>query len=245
MYSIGARKRKTDWRPDANAKPITFITPDRPIVTNCKCVDYRYSGLVNNGGIPFFADARVQLIGGIGQGTGPNEHVGNEVELVQVLWDCQVYPNFGVINPEADTFKLAFVYDRQPNGTLPDFDDIFQSLGADGSTDALPSSNYNINNVARFIILRDMRWTLSPVMDEGLGLGIFPTTTMVYGTTNRGNMISDKCALDGLKVVFSGTGYDLSDISTGALYMVNMGYYAVDMAWRFDIECRVYYRDSS
>lgn len=57
-----------------------------------------------------------------------------------------------------DIFRIAIVYDKQTNSSLPGWSDVFRnttSAGAD-STDAL--SFRNLDNADRFVVLRDMKY---------------------------------------------------------------------------------------
>lgn len=225
---------------------ITQAIIDHQVTDSCKAVDFYQDREVKGRGDILFADQRVKLLNGIEIGAGPYQRVGNMVQVKEISWDCYVYPNPGGINVLTDAFKLAIVYDRQPTGSLPTYDDIFQQQFSDGSTDNQPLSPQNVNNIDRFFVFRDMKWTLSPMLDQELELGPFPTTVNTYGTAKRGNMMSDKVLTPGLTTVFSGSGYGIGDITTGAFYSVTNGFFNIDpeCAWRYFLNVRTFYVDA-
>jgi len=232
------------YRPHKRSKTGSLAGPviEHNLTDSCKAVDYQFNGVVTNAGDPLFADERVQCVNGVAVGAAPYQRVGSSIELVQLQWDCYLYPTEGIANTFNDVFKLALVYDRQPNGTLPSFDDIFTAQYAGGGTSNDPMSPQNVDNIARFFVLRDMKWNLAPSLDQFEGLGLFPTTVNTFGTAKRGNMISDKCSLMNLPTIYSGSGHTLSNITTGALYFVTNGYFGTilepETAWSFNIQLR-------
>jgi len=241
MYRVPSKRHKSTLEREPSA------IYDHNVTDSLKAVDFTYNGVVKNRGLLIDPDKRVHCINGLAQGTGPNQRIGTVVELVEVIWDCYLYPTFGIINPLSDVFKFALVYDRQPNGALPTYDEIFKGLDKNGTAIEDPISYQNIDNIDRFFVLRDMKWCLTPVYDEGLGLGIFPNAINVFNTKGRGNMISDKCSLLTLNAIFTGTGSSITNITTGALYIVTDGYFghidAPETAWSYNYHTRVFYRD--
>lgn len=229
-------------------KTISNAIYDHNLTDSCQAVDYWYEGLVKGRGDPLLADERVQLINGIAQGSGPNQRIGSVIDLKEVSWDCFVYPTPGALNVFSDVFKLAIVYDRQPTGSIPSYSSIFQALSNSGSTNDKPPAPQNVDNIDRFYVLRDMKWSLAPAYDQLEGLGPFPTSINTLGTAKRGNMMSDKVILSNMRTVYGGTGHTMSAINTGALYVVTNGYFEdlpllPECAWSYNINVRVFYKD--
>lgn len=89
----------------------------------------------------------------IAQGTGENQRIGQKVNLKDF------FITFALSNDDATTngitsgnFRIAIVLDRQANGALPAWTDVFQ----DGDV----STYRNLDNVDRFKILKDRTFNI-------------------------------------------------------------------------------------
>lgn len=106
--------------------------------------------------------------------------------------------------------RMCIVWDKQPSGVLPTFQDIFGSTNQDGTetTQFLDSLRYD--NVGRFRTLLDKRYTLNPGFNPGAA------------SQNVACDINEYIKLNNLKTIFSGQSIPMTiaDISTGALYIV-------------------------
>lgn len=147
----------------------------------------------------FFAmnnGAGVLLLNGCTRGTDIGNRVGREIMMKSIQMRFVVYADSAGIN---QTWHLAVVYDKQPNGVALAYTDVFRT---GSGTAALR----NLENRKRFRILKDWYECLSPVASDD--------SMKVY-------QWYAKCHLP---VQFnSGDAGTIADIQTGSLYLVYMG----------------------
>lgn len=92
--------------------------------------------------------------------------------------------------PRVENFRMALVLDRQPNGTAPNFADIFQNLtGASSGLGAINEPS-NLNYRHRFRVIKDRKFIMQhdsvDAANPGAGLAFIPRN-MVYPTERRIN----------------------------------------------------------
>lgn len=117
--------------------------------------------------------------------------------------------------------RVAIVYDRQPNGSFPKYDDIFTDYDSAGSTASGAFSGVNMNNRDRFLVLRDRKLLLpalaattgggtpfSAVRDQGFK----PTP----GDDNNSLVFREFIKLKGLESHFKASTGAIGDIATGS-----------------------------
>jgi hypothetical protein len=92
----------------------------------------------------------------IGQGTDLNNRVGNQVQLKSFQFRIMINLGEAVFaSGAAAIIRFGFVYDKQCNGALPSFGDIFTSYSLTQPAGSGPCVPFNLNNNERFIILYD------------------------------------------------------------------------------------------
>jgi len=169
----------------------------------------------------------VGLLGGIRylntivEGFGETDRIGKKIFItdMHISGSMKYLPTTGVIATRA---TYAIVYDKFPTGTLPTFQDVF-------NTSLYGFDMQNMDNESRFQIVHKKCFNLLAASTT------FPTSKTQY-------YVNDYFAV-GLPVVFKelGTGV-IADVEEGAMYMVYcQSENNLDVNWVF--ETRTYFQD--
>lgn len=175
------------------APPTRF---SRPGITEYKYVDADNPFFqVSNGG-------QVTLLNGVAQGTDFNQRIGRYMYMKSLEFDasCIVDP----LNNLPTQLRVALVYDKQPNGVFPAYQDIFNN--------ATINSRKNLNNEQRFIILREWLEQMQSTVDE---------EGRIISSENGMRHLHGYIKLN-MPVQFEGVANTMGSISTGAVYMVTV-----------------------
>lgn len=150
----------------------------------------------------------VFLLNGIAAGTDFYQRIGRKVKLRSLLFRGDIYASDNATTG-ALSYRVALVYDSQTNGAAVSYSDIFQSVQFNGTTGARAYSGVNLNNRDRFKVLKDWTFTLAAVSLTVAGNGGYHNkrSLKAYIPLNHDQ-------------IFSGTGGTLSDIQTGALFLI-------------------------
>lgn len=157
----------------------------------------------------FDLSQQVHFLSGIAQGSDFNNRIGRKSKAVAYLFR-------GMITPGNDTthigqrVRVALVYDEQPNGTVPAYGDIFQDFTSAGVASSDVWSGMNLNNRDRFKVLKD--WT---VVLGTASVGVSGATGF-----NAVKSLIDYKRLN-LDMTYKGTTASISDVTTGAFYLVS------------------------
>jgi len=152
---------------------------------------YDSGGYGNN--VP--ATGLVTLVSTVAQGAAPNERIGRRINWHSM--ECSMkFRHFS----DADYLysRIWFIYDRQPNGTLPTFTTIFKS--------AVPETILNTNFGHRFKILYSRGFCSS----RNIATGVMEGNVQFTNAT--------KIDLKGLTASFTGSTDSIGDIEKGAIY---------------------------
>lgn len=143
-----------------------------------------------------------QLLTVIAQGSDNTERIGRKITTTSLQYDLLYENNTTDLNgtagwPEsAAVCKVAFVYDKQPNGALAAWSDVFNSTGNLVS----PFCFKNYNNIDRFDILAIEEFTISVSGPNG---------------ERKSRFVPLK-----LETRFDGTTNGIADVQSGALIVV-------------------------
>jgi len=168
----------------------------------------------------------------IASGSGFNNRIGRKIEM-QSLHVTGLITQTGTATTQNDYARICVVYDRQTNGAVPAYTDIFQNYSATSVTSSTAFSGINPDERERFVILADVRLVLpaTPVS------GINGTTDGLSTTFNINRFIK----LNNLSVMYKGDSAVpvIGDVATGALYITTIGSfapaaqgYATILSWR-------------
>lgn len=137
--------------------------------------------------------------------------------------------------------RLLIVYDKQPNGAFPIISDILQSRDQTGAATTTYSSEINLDNRARFAIIRDMQFYFPPVTNTA---GVLTNGPNFPAYDDQPFDLNVFVKLKGLQTMFKSPNVDpttIASITTGALYAVFVG--NVDGGWQFSGGFRLRYDD--
>lgn len=182
-------------------------------------------------------NAQVFLLNGVQEGNSESQRNGRKIWMKSLYMNGFLeYTGTGVA--ETDYARIMIVYDRAPNAAaaLPLYSDMFKHTTQAQVTATDPLSNLNIDYKDRFTIIRDWRMML-PATTAG---GVTSTTVTLTGCEGT---INKYIPLD-LEVQYNSTSSPctVSNINTGALYLVTQGSYAVG-GWEVELGFRLRYED--
>lgn len=142
------------------------------------------------------------LLNGIAEGSDNTQRIGRKITMRSLQLKGQValsQVDLGVVGtyPEnADTIRIAIVFDKQANGVAPAVGDVWNVSG--GAAFA-PYSARNMDNVDRFDVLMQDQVTLN--------------------LSGPGAAIVDRYLKINLPVRYTGTAGAIANITTGSLYL--------------------------
>lgn len=156
----------------------------------------------------------IDLLNGIQSGAGFFSRIGSRVELKNLHIRGMILT---VSSCATELCRMLIVYDRQPVGSLPNINDILQSRAQDGTTTNTGSSEVNLDNRDRFIIVRDMQWYM-PAQTFTAGV---VTNAAFPGFGKNTFEVNEFIKLKGLGTHFksSNNPTTIADIASGALYV--------------------------
>lgn len=170
------------------------------------------------------------LVNGSVQGTDRFNRVGRRINIKSINVRMYVYTSQGSPAVIDDLLRFALVWDEQPTGSLPVISDYWQDTSTSGILTTNLLSHNNLNNTARFRMLR----TLSvPINAE-----------LQCTETNQGRAFIEwniKCNF--ITQYNAGNTGALSDITTGAIYVIGWGNNSNPAQWSADVATRIKYQD--
>jgi len=176
-------------------------------------------------------------------GTGLSNRIGNRIRARVLHLRGRWFPQKS--NPSAvDTLfvKFAIVFDRQCNGSLPAFGDVYTQHNDNGVLASSFNSFVNVFNEDRFRILFEKNFTLPAIG----ALGALSGSSLVY--SNSLSLLCFAVSIDiGQDVVFKGNSGATGDVVSGNLVTVNVcnlnvGSYPVS-PWGIDLSYRLEFED--
>lgn len=137
--------------------------------------------------------------------------------------------------------RIVIIYDKQTNGALPSFNDVFtdqiNQTGGDVKSNTV-FSQINLNNRDRFEVILDKRFWLP-------GSNSAATVTGLNGGTNAGT-VEEFRNLRNRETQYKADSIPgvIGDINNGALVMFTFGdLNGATAPWQFAFSCRVKYKD--
>lgn len=182
---------------------------------------------------------------------GANEHnrVGRRIEMQYVKITAALTPYGGAHDfPQVDYYRISIVYDRQPNGALPAYADIFQSVDNAGTTTTNAFSEVNVDNKYRFVILSTDKYNVQPA-DGNAHVWGAPTSGGNYplaGDMTQSLKYEKFLPLKGLITQFQGDSAAIASIATGSLLITAIAQNNTSSSVAVEVQgnCRVAYFDA-
>jgi len=183
------------------------------------------AGIAWNMGAAAFAEPSAAYTGitelnDIQQGAGVYERIGVKI----LMRSIRIRAFFSAAaSPVMTTFRVACVYDRQPNGAAPAIADIFTDTRVAGATTTDIISGINITNKNRFTVLRDQMFNFDVAIRESLDLDWFIPCR--------------------LQTEFKASGGSIADISTGSILFIVAALSATSLPNMSVCRSRIRYED--
>lgn len=172
--------------------------------------------------------------------TGANfvNRIGSKISMLNLHLRGIINGDSTVTKPE-EMLRILIVYDRQTNKLAPILSDVLQNRDNANTPTTTVSSEVNLDNRDRFVILRDLQvmtpyqqWTANALNSEG---GV---------STQNALCINEFIKLNGMVTTYSNvanTGL-VGDITTGSIIMFLIG--TASDAWGFDWSSRLRFSDN-
>lgn len=188
----------------------------------------------------FNAVQTCQLLNGLVPGTGEHNRLGRKITMKSVKITASIVcPAAGAAPAAFDLLRYAIVYDRQSNGALPAFGDIFSDTNNAGGATVGTWSSRNESNRDRFLILRDKPLKMEKMIGGG-GVSLSYYQAVINEPLG---VWRDYIRLKGLETHFNtGTAGTVADITSGALLLVVQGINAAaDAQYSLEWQSRLYF----
>lgn len=160
----------------------------------------------------------IYVCNAITPGSGSYNRVGRKITMKSLRIKGQVIFEFGQAattgNISGNTLRCVVVYDKQPSGAYPTFDDIFGRTITIGTESTEYLDNLKYDNTDRFSVLSDQVFDCNPTLYNASG----GTENLQFHVKSFDKFIP----LKGLETQFSGqtSPTTIADISSGALYVI-------------------------
>lgn len=159
------------------------------------------------------------LLNGIAPGNGSWNRIGKKTFNKSIrlfgIAIAQLDAAATTENYFGNTLRMVVVWDKQPSGgTIPTFDTVFGVTDSAGLESSSILDPVRYDNMGRFQILRDKRYTLNPAAD------------FTGGTVNTQDLLvefDEYIKLGNRETIYSGEDATIASISTGALYVYFRG----------------------
>lgn len=177
------------------------------------------------------------------EGTSFFNRVGRKIMMKSIrITGGLALSGLAVINANQDYLRVMVVYDRQPNGSAPAISDILQNVDLGGTSSTTSYAGLNMNNSERFLVIQDTRLNIPNGYVQSLNEG---TASIIDYNGTMQNM--DRFSkLKGLQTHFKGTAGSITDVASGALWLVTFGNIAPGTApYNLIWNARLRYHDSA
>lgn len=142
------------------------------------------------------------------------QRIGRKIKMKSLRFRGTIQPHGTNSNVGAGILRFIVYYDAQPNAGAPSVTDIIQDSNATAGANA--RSEMNMNNRARFQILRDHQTLAPPAGGVATNFGNIPDA----GTPNAYHF-DYYIKLKGLEAMYNATnGGNIGDITSGAIGVV-------------------------
>jgi len=223
-----AKKRKTTAQTIArNPFPAVNVARSPGFNPEVKAVDITGSLALNNTGV---GSGHTALLNGLVLGTDRFNRIGRRINVKKISVKMQLFTLADPVTVVDDVLRFALIWDEQPTGVLPTASDLWQTVTAAGVASTNLLSHNNLNNSARFKMLRTHTVTIVPELQ-----GLESYKERCYWEWN--------VPLNVITQYNTGNTGGLADITTGAIYIVGHGNASAVAQWGCNYDCRTKYLD--
>lgn len=177
-------------------------------------------------------------------GAGFWNRIGRKILMKSLNLKLRIVPNTdedASSGLEEDWITVMIVYDKQTNGLLPVNGDILQSVNSTGAGTTLSTSDINLNNRERFVILRRYYFNMTTYTWNGTSFG----APMLQDPTQPFT-INDYIKLNKLPTIYKSESSPptIGDISTGSLLLFCLGRLPEAPSWQVEFQGRLRFFDN-
>jgi len=183
--------------------------------------------------------ATIDTVNVLAIGAGTFQRIGRGVHMKSLYLRGAMFPSGNPGTNSGEYIRVAVVYDRQPNGAVPNYSDIFLTVDASGNGSNGPFDMPNLNNSERFVILADEHMAFTNTS----GSASVPSDDILLDQTQR-TKIDRYIPIRDFPINFKGDTANITSITSGALYVITCGSLAAASAGStFNYAARVRYTD--
>jgi len=185
------------------------------------------------------------LIGSVSQGAGRYNRIGNGITYAGIKINLTLR-NVQTVSFSAapDQVRIALVYDRQPNGTTPSYQDIYQEQLNTGATGSTVWCGQNPDNIDRFTVVKEWNIATPGFSNNGSGdlvaMGAqdsdFFHSTLIYE--------DDDLAAHNLQAFYSSSASGIANFTQGALWLVRICAFNSSAGWLITGRIRTFWYDN-
>nr|UOF76876.1 capsid protein [Cressdnaviricota sp.] len=180
---------------------------------------------------------QVTCVNLISSGSGFNNRIGRKIDL-KSLHLTGLIAQTGTASTTNDYARICVIYDRQTNGVLPTYAEIFTNYSQSSTTASTSFSGLNPDNRERFVMLADQRLVLPATPVSGVNGSVDALSTTF--SINRFLKLNQTTMYKG-----DTSPSIIGDIATGAVYIVTIGSIASGSEpYRAQLTWRLRYMDS-
>jgi len=164
----------------------------------------------------------VVLLNGIAPGTAFYQRVGSKVQLKSVY----IRANLSMQNATAtggvppSPMRWLVVWDKQPNGTAPSWNDLIKSVTSAGANSNNLHDHLNLDQRDRFSVLADTFIQQGAVWNNTVAGTFDPAPSQAFAD---GMTIERYIRLRGLETVYMGVTDTIASVASGALWLFTRG----------------------
>jgi len=209
--------RRRQRRQSAMANRRTIVVQPSEIKAMDVPFSHQITDALNN-------NTNIHLLNGIVVGTDSSRRIGKKIKMkaVRIRGELQLMygPTGTPFQMSPQIVRMSLIYDKQPNGNIPIWNEIFNEYQTDGLAQASFYSGRNHFNQHRFQVLREEFIELNPGM-----LVTYQDSDQFEPYYKK---FVDLYVKIGRETMYTGTGGEsISNITTGSLLLAIRSNYAV------------------
>jgi len=172
---------------------------------------------------------QLYLMNGIQMGEGFWNREGNKINMKNIHIRGYLHPRVTEVETGENEYvsspghlRMVVVYDRGPGGVLPNLDEIFRAHNQAGSASTDDCSEINLNNRARFAILRSKSWFIPSFTYKVSTREYVGAHPLGFVGMEDPYCIDEFIKLKELVTVFKGSANPMTvaHVSSGAVYLI-------------------------
>lgn len=214
------------------------IIPRNRFAPEMKFVDLTYGPVAINTTVQF------GLLNGLVPGSLRYQRVGSRIVITRLQVNFDIAPAAASANYVDDTPRVCIIFDKNPAGANPTWAQMYQDTLTAGGQVSNSLSNPNPDNMTRFTIVRDYRFSGVTALSPSPAASAVGQINADY---NSWKMMSRTVDIKMKKMCRynTGTAGTIADLTEGALYVTALGILVgAAAAYNLNFTSRVSYFDA-